>query len=288
MTAIAGWDRSPTGCARGAKRASSRRAAAAIARARIGLVDALGHIGSEHRPRALRERARAVGAHLHPRGRRATARRRQYASPASTFDGSCRPVACLAVAKPRNRNLEAVTTSISVSPKRAPTVTPFRLNSTATRPGRSVHSCKDLPYHYSSSCGKYLTTRRSDWKQLVPVRRSMHPPSPATTPRAAPDPISAVRAGPLPFRCDAARRALAARFIGEELHEIERRVARSCCDSTIGSSPMKQPCGCSVSKSRGRSPIDAVDAPGSPPGDSRRTCAPAACRHSIHRSTRGR
>jgi hypothetical protein len=62
----------------------------------------------------------------------------------------------------------------------------------------------------------------------------------------------------------------------------------SCCDSTItAAEPMKQPCGCSVSKSSGTSASRAGRMPPeAPPAGRPRACGPAACRRRIRRPAR--
>ena len=69
---------------------------------------------------------------------------------------------------------------------------------------------------------------------------------------------------------DAARRALAAVLVARRTASGCSAASRavSCCDSTItAAEPMKQPCGCSVSKSSGMSAIEAGRMPpDAPPG----------------------
>ena len=69
---------------------------------------------------------------------------------------------------------------------------------------------------------------------------------------------------------DAAGRALAAGLVVEELHQVDRRFRRLvpvAAEITTAAEPMKQPCGCSVSKSSGMSPFDAGRMPPeAPPG----------------------
>ena len=245
----------------------------------VGLVDALRACRRRAARRSSSANARARALSLvtsMPARRLAAARRRQHAL-ALDLDHARAAVAVGPHARACSRAAGSATprrsaTSMIVSPGAAATSVAVQLEARSRRTRVRASVRRRVAFIGSSiSCGKYLTTHAigfgaacpspqidasaiacdssssSGWSQrgsrhqrhrLLRCRRGT-----ACTGRTT-------RRRRTPSGCSAASRA------------------RSCCDSMItAAEPMKQPCGCSVSKSSGMSPSDAGRMPpDAPPG----------------------